>query len=290
MENRIIKYLKQPYPKNIGRLKSIVISSLLVFFLLAVFQPFGLSNIKEHKLFILVGYMIVTFLSLSILSFVFPLFWKDYYKESKWTVGKELVNFLLIVFTIALGNSFYSFLFFSTRMNLVTIGFFLIVTLLISIFPITLFTILRQNRLLSENLQEATKMNNKLVVPHTSPSSQGEIATIEGNGKETLDVEVDSFLFAESNGNYINIFFSAEGKARKKVMRCTMKQMEEAFASYPSVMKCHRAFIVNTDTIERVKGNSQGYRLVLAGVEDEIPVSRACSGLLKDIIDKNFGE
>jgi DNA-binding protein YbaB len=290
MENRIIKYLKQPYPNNIGKLKSIVISSLLVFFLLAVFQPFGLSNIKEHKLFILLGYMIVTFLSLSVLSFVFPILWKDYYKESNWTVGKELLSFLLIVFTIALGNSFYSFLFFSTKMDLVTICFFLMVTLLISIFPITLFTILRQNRLLSKNLQEVTEMNNKLVVPHTSSFSQGEMVTIEGNGKETLDVEVDSFLFAESNGNYINVFFSAEGKAKKKVMRCTMKQMEEAFAPYPSVMKCHRAFIVNTDSIERVKGNSQGYRLVLAGIEDEIPVSRACSGQLKDIIDKNFGQ
>jgi DNA-binding protein YbaB len=287
MENRIIKYLKQPYPNNIGKLKSIVISSLLVFFLLAVFQPFGLSNIKEHKLFILLGYMIVTFLSLSILSFVFPILWKDYYKESNWTVGKELLSFLLIVSTIALGNSFYSFLFFSTKMDLVTIGFFLMVTLLISIFPITLFTILRQNRLLSKNLREVTEMNNKLVVPHTSPSSQGEMVTIEGNGRETLDVEVDSFLFAESNGNYINVFFSAEGKAKKKVMRCTMKQMEEAFAPYPSVVKCHRAFMVNTDTIEKVKGNSQGYRLLLSGVEDEIPVSRAYSKQLKDIIDYN---
>ncbi|WP_321519872.1 LytTR family transcriptional regulator DNA-binding domain-containing protein [uncultured Bacteroides sp.] len=287
MENRIIKYLKQPYPNNIGKLKSIVISSLLVFFLLAVFQPFGLSNIKEHKLFILLGYMIVTFLSLSALSFVFPLLWKDYYKESNWTVGKELLSFFLIVFTIALGNSFYSFLFFSTKMDLVTIGFFLMVTLLISIFPITLFTILRQNRLLSKNLREVTEMNNKLVVPHTSTSSKGEMVTIEGNGRETLDVEVDSFLFAESNGNYINVFFSTEGKAKKKVMRCTMKQMEEAFAPYPSVIKCHRAFMVNTDTIEKVKGNSQGYRLLLAGVEDEIPVSRAYSKQLKDIIDYN---
>jgi hypothetical protein len=285
MQNRIINYLKQPYPSNIGRFKMVVISSLLVFFLLAVFQPFGISNIKEYKYVILLGYMLVTFLSLSVLSFLFPALWKNYYKESNWTVGKELLNLLLTVLTIGLGNSFYSFLFFSTRLDLITIAFYLAVTLIVSIFPVTLFIILRQNRLLSRNLQAVTEMNQKLVVAKVPSSLPERVVTIEGNGKETLDIEVGAFLFAESNGNYLNVFFSTEGVVKKKVMRCTMKQMEDTFAEFPFIVKCHRAFMVNTDTIEKVKGNSQGYRLLLSGVEDEIPVSRAYSKQLKDIID-----
>jgi len=279
--------LKQPYPSNFGRFKAVVISSLLVFFLLAVFQPFGLSNIKEHKFVVLFGYMLVTFLSLSVLSFLLPALWKSYYKESNWTVGKELLNFLFIVLTIGLGNSFYSFLFFSTRMDFITITFYLVVTLLIAIFPMTLFTILRQNRLLSRSLQEVTEINGKLIHTKTPVSNPEILVTIEGNGKDSFDIEVGSFLFAESNGNYLNISFSVEGKVKKKIIRCTMKQIEDTFAEFSFIVKCHRAFMVNADAIEKVKGNSQGYRLVLVGVEDEIPVSRAYSRQLKDIIESN---
>lgn len=290
MQNRVINYLRQPYPCNIRRVKMIVISSLLVFFLLAVLQPFGIGNIKEHKFVILLGYMFVTFLSLSVLSYLFPVIWKNYYIESNWTVGKEFLNLLLIVLTIGLGNSCYSSLVFSTEMNLMTIVSCLIVTLLISVFPITLFIILRQNRLLSKELKTVTEMNNRLTLSRTTFSHSDKVITIEGTGKETLELDINEFLCAEANGNYVNISYTGGGKTRKKVLRSTIKQMEEVFDEFPFVVRCHRAFLVNINAIDQVKGNSQGYRLLVSGIEEEIPVSRAYAKQVKDQIDAMSSE
>jgi DNA-binding LytR/AlgR family response regulator len=38
--------------------------------------------------------------------------------------------------------------------------------------------------------------------------------------------------------------------------------------------KCHRCWLVNTQKIKAISGNSKGYFLLIEGVEFKIPVSR----------------
>ena len=74
------------------------------------------------------------------------------------------------------------------------------------------------------------------------------------------------------------------------LLRMTMKQAEEVTGGSPLVAKCHRAFLVNLRKVVKVSGNSQGYRLLLEGYPEEIPVSRAYSKQVKELIETIVGK
>jgi DNA-binding LytR/AlgR family response regulator len=62
-----------------------------------------------------------------------------------------------------------------------------------------------------------------------------------------------------------------------------MKQAVAAVREAPFVMRCHRAFLVNLQTVTKVTGNLQGYQLQLGDTGREVPVSR---GYAKEIRER----
>ena len=76
---KIRRYLQSPYPVAYQRWKVVLISSLVVFLILLVLQPFGISGIRQHKFWILVGFMGVTAVSLSIPMYVFGKLFPKFY-------------------------------------------------------------------------------------------------------------------------------------------------------------------------------------------------------------------
>ena len=102
----------------------------------------------------------VTAVSLSIPMYVFGKLFPKFYKEETWTVWKQIVNLLQILFFIAIGNWIYSTLSFLVG-DCVGMSFcaFALFTLVIGSFPTVLFILLNQNRLLAIHLKEATEMN-----------------------------------------------------------------------------------------------------------------------------------
>ncbi len=84
-----------------------------------------------------------------------------------------------------------------------------------------------------------------------------------------------TFLYAEAEGNYIDVMFFDGERVRRQQIRRTMKQMEIALADYARLMRVHRAYIVNLDCVTHVAGNSQGYQLSILHTEQNVPVSRS---------------
>jgi DNA-binding LytR/AlgR family response regulator len=113
------------------------------------------------------------------------------------------------------------------------------------------------------------------------------IFLIADNDKDKLEIELSNLLYIESTGNYIEVFYIKEDKLKNTLLRSTLKRTELQLEKYPSLAKCHRAFLVNISKIVQVKGNSQGLKLVLKNTETEIPVSRNFSKNLKDKINFN---
>ena len=72
------------------------------------------------------------------------------------------------------------------------------------------------------------------------------------------------------------------GKPTRQLLRITLKEAEEAATACPSIIRCHRAFLVNLDKVVKVDGNQQGYRLHLEGCKNAIPVSRTYAKKLKE--------
>lgn len=265
--------------------KSIAIASLLVFFVLYTLQPFGINRIeRESKFVFLLGFMLVTAVAMSLQYYLFPLVCRKFYDETRWTLGKHIISTLITLLLIAGGNLAYFSITYPVQASIGIFIMSLTITFVVGIFPITFLAILRQNRLLAINLREATRMNESLSTKSVEVQTASPII-LRGNSRESIETDANNLLVIEACANYVKINFLHNGVVVHKMLRTTIRQMEEATATVPYIVKCHRAFLVNMNAVNRVKGNSQGYRLVLDGVDGEIPVARAFNRELKSKIE-----
>ncbi|MCY6330319.1 LytTR family DNA-binding domain-containing protein [Bacteroides fragilis] len=292
---KIRRYLQSPYPVVYQRWKVVLISSLVVFLILLVLQPFGISGIEGHKFWILLGFMGVTAVFLSIPVYLFACLFPEFYKEEGWTVWKQIVNLLMVILFIAVGNWLYSTFVFGWGLRWDVFCVFALFTLVIGLFPTVLFILLNQNRLLAIHLEEATEMNLHLQrsVSATESIETTEIVSLlsfQGGTRESLELDSKDLLYIESDENYIRVNYQKGGRTMQCLLRMTMKQAEEVTGGSPLVAKCHRAFLVNLRKVVKVSGNSQGYRLLLEGCPEEIPVSRAYSKQVKELMETIVGK
>lgn len=293
---KIRNYLNSSYPVLYQRWKTSLISCIIVFLILVLFQPFGISSIEHHKYAILLGYMVVTGMFLCIPVYLLPLLFPRFYDDKRWTVGRQIINQFLIFFFIAIGLWLYSDRVFEWGLRWDIFCSFLIASIVVGIFPFVFFIMLNRNRLLAMHLREAVEMNEHLRMLHgTSCNGLGEKKEKEeeettrivfsGGTKESLEISAGDLLYVEAEGNYVKIAYLKEERCTQKLLRATIKQAEEVTANFPSIIKCHRAFLINLRHVSKVNGNSQGYRFSLSGSEEEIPVSRAYSKGVKKLIE-----
>ncbi len=283
--NTIIKYLHQPYPCLERTWKTIAIVSLSVFAVLFVFQPFGISNIiSEWKFCIVFGYGVVTAAVMCLQIYLLPLLFPRFYGENHWTVGRNILSTTIILILVTLGNIAYGYVFGITwrYINVSVLLTALLITVSVGIIPIVLITILRQNQLLAISLREAGQLNDSLAVCNPQSQKTNHLLTLSGSGKDDmLEIPSTQLLYVESCGNYVKVNYLKNNVVAQKMLRATIKQMEDAAIGYPHITKCHRAFLVNLEAVKQVSGNSQGYRLTLNGTGNEIPVSRAYTSTIK---------
>lgn len=278
--NKIGTYLRSPYPLFYHRREGVWASSVLVFLILFLLQPFGIHQIEHHKLWILLGYMGVTALFQCIPVYLFPALFRRFYNEDKWTVGRHLANNLFLLLFIGIGNWLYSNLIFGFHWQWELLLIFLLATTIVGLFPVTLFMLINRNRLLASHLAEAVEMNRHLQDSRSAvagpESCRGtEQILLQGSTKEVLELPACQLVCIEAEGNYIKVIYRKQDKMEQRLLRATMKQAEEAVEACSFMMKCHRAFLINIHAVTKVSGNSQGYRLSLEGCTTEIPVSRA---------------
>lgn len=291
--NRIIQYLNQPLSVTTHRWKTTLLSTLAVCFVLGVFQPFGLARLDTAAFIIALGLSLVgTVLGLGIMLFLFPFLFKRYY--GTWTVGKNILNITLLIFLIGILNGLAQLLYTYIYSGVIpdhwekTLQGLFIATLLVSPIPILVSVIMMQNQNLKANLKEARELNIRLSTKATHSEARSDIQELilSGSTKESVKFQSDDLLYLEACGNYVKVYYRCEGSVKHKLLRTTIKQMEEATQAYPFVIRCHRAFLVNVRQVVFVDGNSQGYKLAFSGLTEEIPVSRAYTKEIKSYLEQ----
>jgi hypothetical protein len=278
-------FLSRPYPfTSLSATWSTTIRlSVFISLFLLIFQPFGLNEYSgEHKYLFTAGYGLVTFLVLSLDQILLRLFFRTRNQKKHWTIGKQIISLCFILFTIGWGNFLYSSQVFHFHNPWKGFLIFQIFTLAVGILPISLITILTEQIRNKQHTEEANHLNNS-IHPKVTAAETRPLRFTADNEKDSLQMDSQHFLYAESSGNYLNITYLRDGKTKTALIRSTLKSAEMQVEAFPSIVKCHRAFLVNTDQIEQVKGNAQGLRIHLQHTEEEIPVSRS---FMKDLKDK----
>jgi hypothetical protein len=273
-----ISYLKQAYPINNNwrvQLRTAFAVGLFIAIFLIVFQPFGISRVQsEIKLWVFFGYGLVTFLILLFDLILIKKLIPTVFEEESWTIWKQLFFSCWIIFSIGLGNSAYTILFFKFETNGWDLLFqFQFITLAIGIIPILAFTMINQNQALKKNLLEANQLNSGTT--RMKDAEDETIYIVAENGKDNFSGLLSELLFITSEGNYIRIYHTSNCQLKKTILRNTLTNTEQQLSSIPTLLKTHRAFLVNLEKIKQVQGNSQGLRLQFDDTKTEVPVSRS---------------
>ena len=287
MFSKFIKNLSSPFPYNYDE-KSYFYIPPMIILILIMFHPFGLKSIEPtSKRFIVEsGYGIVTFIILIFNSKFFPSIFPKYFHDKNWTVWKEIVTTLIVIFTISVGNTIYTYLWGFTYLNLVSALFFMFNTTLVAIFPITISIFIRKNHYLQQNLKSAEIFNDKI---GGKSEDKGSVQTYNFSGKsenEHIELNPNDLLYIQSQRNYIQFFYQNNESIKNKLIRSPMKDVEKSIENFDFLQRCHRSYIVNINYIEKVEGDSLGLLLHLKNCDIKIPVSRSCVKDLKNTLQK----
>ncbi len=268
--------LSQAYPFN-SSLKSKLLNPLIfgafVALFLILFQPFGLSNYQaDSKTWELLGYGLITTLSLQLNYLLFITFFPKWYSKKTWTVGKNILFTIYVFFFIGLSNLLYSSYLGFLHLDYNGFLFYQGVTITIGSIPVTISTLTNYNRKLKNALAEAAVLN--VSMSSKTINRHQEIEIPSKNKKENLIISLDNLLAVSAIENYVEIYY-LEGELQKKMVRNTLKNIKEVLSNFNYIQQCHRSYLVNLEKITEFNGNAQGLSLNFGNdVELQIPVSR----------------
>jgi len=285
---RVFRLLQQPYPLNESRrhrLLQNLLFGLFVTLFLGVFQPFGIGQMKNFAWHIW-GYGGVTTASMFALNAFFIGLFPKYFRESRWTTGKQILFTMLNVGFIGLANATYTGWAIGDGLSLGRILYFELVTLGVGVFPVAGSFIANQLLLEKRYRQGALVLNADLASAIASkPSAPETTLTIKGdNQDESVALPWNELLVVQAAENYVELIFESAGKVQTKLLRKSMKQLEAELAPYPALLRCHKSYVVNLQRVLRTSGNAQGYRLHLDAGGLEVPVSRSLNAALPSLL------
>ncbi len=269
LKKTITTFLEEPYPFYYEG-KNLKIISILIFAMTFIFnygfEPFHVDY-NEHKMSYYWVSMMHSIIPVLVLLTLASLV-KMLQLNLKWKLTKEttfLFCFLILtgIFQFLIRDLIYN------NENNWSIQY-LIEEIRNTLLAGSLFCVIlipyHRNRLVSESSLPAYYINNK-----TINTKQPQTAEIKKVQIHDFELDIDQFLFAKAEGNYVEVYLNNELHS-KALIRMTLKDFESGLKSYPYIIKTHRSYIINSQHVKKVVGNAQGYQLHIQ--QHIVPVSR----------------
>jgi len=302
--NQTMAIFGRLYPleeRKLAQSKLALVFGLVVFAVLFVLNPF--ENSRDTLLSNSAYAGLLTFVSIVFDFWVLFALFPQFFKEEKWTIGREIIFTFIIICTIGTFNILAGRLVWGTPLSVANWLRMIFYTAVIGIAPATASILINQARLLKKYRREVTIINDQMlpvlaktateILPlpkkidaATTPIKElnlPEFITIEAeNEKDKLTIPAACLIAATSADNYVKVFYLQNEQLKTAMLRTTLKKLEENVASTPSFFRCHRTAVVNLNAVENVTGTAQGYRLQFQHLSEEIPVSRNLNAVIKD--------
>lgn len=144
-----------------------------------------------------------------------------------------------------------------------------------------------RSRYLAVELEETKNLNEQLLKSQTledvvQPSSA---ITLTGTTNESVTLQIDQLMYIEAVGNYVKVYQFRNGEVHADMLRATSKQMENDLRSYPMIVRCHRAFLVNLGQVDHLVSHSGSMQLFMKHSNETLPVSRSNMAGVKEAIN-----
>jgi Na+/H+-translocating membrane pyrophosphatase len=137
--------------------------SLLIYFFLMVYQPFGIDDIKINKPIYISGFFFITLFILLVHTVLFPILFPKLFNPDKWTVGKNILCILWQTFVISILNWFYNStvgLDFTDEIH--NLPYFIFITFAVGFFPTILFVFIGEYYVNEKNSRFAQNISQNI--------------------------------------------------------------------------------------------------------------------------------
>jgi DNA-binding LytR/AlgR family response regulator len=219
---------------------------------------------------VLAGFGVIAILLFCILRILIPWLFPKLFEPEKWNFSKEITlhfNFLVV-------NSV-AFVFFARYVGKIRISFLTaIIIIIISMAAAAILLIINEFRHLKSQIPKQPNKENFVIDADSTTENDVEIEFESENKSEYFSLFVEQIILIKSANNYIEVIYKHKDKISRKLIRNTLKNAEELFSKYPSLIRCHRSFIVNKNYIQKLIKGSEGLKLLLFDYPQEIHVSR----------------
>lgn len=263
-------YIDKKYPFSQLNLKKIGLFSVIIFIVLLFFKPFGFINYEGNKLLAASGFSFVCLVNLLVSNyFIKPQLSKLY--SAKWSVLKEIIYTLITILIISVSNFYYYIrIIDKIDLNIYIFLYFLLITILIGAFPISMFVLIKHNYILKNKLYQIVGDENQIegkedIVLFFSSLNKSD---------EAFSVPIKDFLFLEVIKNNIYIYYIDGETVNTRIIRNTLVSVMEDLSNYDKIFRCHRSYVINLNNVTSSSGNSNGYRVKFKKYDHQISISR----------------
>lgn len=229
-------------------------SGLWIFVFTYVIKPFdsGNAGLEEWWLFLSVGFSLITFLSY----FIAVLVQDNMYTQlEKWNIALE-ISILLLFFLLnhVLSYAYYKSPFLKGIWNFSEFSNALLKSLFLFT-PIVLFARWFILRFVPQKVVLVT-------APQKDP-----LLTIKGEYKlDLLKIQQSELICISKSQNYVEVFFLEQGTSKSKLIRSSLKKMQQ---EHPFLIQVHRSHLINPVHFKSWKSAN-----TLSLTQIEIPVSK----------------
>jgi LytTr DNA-binding domain len=269
------------------------------------FEPLKGNIIKyENRFFSNILFLITSILYTLFCVFIVPKLAPKFFKKENWNIKKFYVWFAFFAFLASLMAYFFDINIEKVDNKLDwTIHYFLDYQVAVSCFTyapmLAFFMFFDPEHIVKEDFEineliESNELN-------ISEKTEKLLQIKDNNERIELSINLNRFYYFKASDNYIEIFYKnaqntfdagnldslGRGSSRT-VFRNTLKDIEHQFSDVPQLLRCHKAFIVNTEKVTEISGNAKGYFLTLDNIDEKIPVSRSNIDALKQRLPTFF--
>jgi len=280
----MLNTLNKKYPFNDDlkvNLQSFVGISLGIFLFLIFFQPFQLKNPDfNNQNLILAGFGAISLILFCILRILIPSFFSKFFAPDNWNYAKELVVNLVYLILNSVAFAFFARYVGEIRITFHTV----IIIVLISSSAMVIVIVINEFRRLKSQVKHLNELTGLDDTDEIVPEKDVEIEFISENKSDYFQVFLEQIMLIKSASNYIEIIYKAGEKISRRLIRNTIKNTEELFSKYPSLIRCHRSCIVNKNYIQKFHKGGDGLKLILFDYPQEIHVSRQYALKIKEAL------
>lgn len=247
--------------------------SIGIFFFILFFSPFELNHLDfNNQLLFIAGCSGITFLFLSLFYILIPWIFPKLLTS---VVHEKRIFVLINIFLCIISSTAYAF--YIRYVGGVSLSMFLeFKIVLICLVPIITLALVIENKSLKDQIDSLRESNIKLkmMTQDNTGINMEIIQFISDNKSDKIDLFAGDILLIKSAENYVEIVYKDNESNKQKLIRTTLRNIEEQLRKYPEFVRCHRTCIINTKYILKLSSSYQGHRLKIVNYDQEVPVSR----------------